>query len=132
MDLVDSLRYSFRRLKNDNNAPDHFSVDISKLNTIFMSFFKKHISIKISSKRIWSQPAVHISQTNTCHILQIRHQHWWVKGKTLTSYKILKMKWNYHGNLRYFLMPWKTTLLKLHALKNNFAEVALNHTFNVV
>ena len=49
MDLVDSLRYSFRRLKNDN-APDHFSVDISKLNTIFMSFFKKHISEKILEK----------------------------------------------------------------------------------
>ena len=50
MDLVDSLRYSFRRLKNDNNAPDHFSVDISKLNTIFMSFFKKQTPEKILEK----------------------------------------------------------------------------------
>ena len=43
MDLVDSLRYSFTSLKNDNNPPGHFSVDISKLNTIFMGVFKKHI-----------------------------------------------------------------------------------------
>lgn len=50
MDLEDSLRYSFTRLKNDNNPPDHFSVDISKSNTIFMIFFKKQIPEKILEK----------------------------------------------------------------------------------
>ena len=47
MALVDSMRYSFTGLKNDNNPPDHFSVDMSKSNTTFMGMLKKHISEKI-------------------------------------------------------------------------------------
>ena len=50
MDLVDSLKYSFISLKNDNNPPNNFSVDISKSNTIFMGMLKKHISEKIFEK----------------------------------------------------------------------------------
>ena len=64
MDLVDSLKYSFISLKNDNNPPNNFSVDISKSNTIFMGMLKKHRSEKIFEKAFFKQLNQNIQQKN--------------------------------------------------------------------